>query len=100
MILTVATYGYTVFLPGWWDTGTFFTYYTMVFVCAVLFPFWKFLKKTKFIRPSELDLVWEKEVVDAYEASIEPPLGLWEDLGQYFGIRRRHKKGQSDVVAA
>jgi len=37
MIATVATYGYTVFLPGWWNTGTFFTYYTMVFVCAVLF---------------------------------------------------------------
>jgi amino acid transporter len=91
MIFTVATYGYTVFLPGWWNTGTFFTYYTMVFVCAVLFPFWKFLKKTKFVRPQDVDLVWETPIIDAYEASIEPPLGLWTDLGQYFGIRRKKK---------
>lgn len=94
MILTVATYGYTVFLPGYWNTGTFFTYYTMVFVCAVLFPFWKFLKKTKFVKPADVDLVWETPIIDAYEASIEPPLGLWEDLGQSLRIKRKHKQNQ------
>ena len=61
----------------------------MVFVCAVLFPFWKFFKKTKFVKPHEMDLVWEKPTIDAYEASIEPPLGLWEDLGQHLGLRKR-----------
>ena len=78
-------------MPGWWNTGTFFTYYTMVFVCAVLYPFWKILKRTKIVPPSEVDLVWESPTIDAYEASIDPPLGLWEDLGQYFGIRRKRK---------
>jgi yeast amino acid transporter len=89
MITTVAIYGYTVFLPGWWNTGTFFTYYTMVFVCAVLFPAWKFFKGTKFVKASECDLVWERPVIDAYEAAIEPPLGIWEDLGRVFGIKKR-----------
>lgn len=28
----------------------------------------------------ELDLVWERPAIDAYEASIDAPPGLWEDL--------------------
>lgn len=112
MVTTVAIYGYTVFLPGWWNVGkfspfpapetrlllmshpltefpgTFFTYYTMVFVCIVLFSFWKLVKKTKFIKPEECDLVWERPVIDAYEAAIEKPLGLWEDFGQVFGYKK------------
>jgi amino acid transporter len=94
MIATVATYGYTIFLPGWWNTGTFFTYYTMVFVCAILFPFWKFLKGTKFVKSEEADLVWERPVIDAYEAAIDPPLGIWEDLGQMVGIKKRKVKSE------
>ena len=88
MVVTVAIYGYTVFLPGWWNTGTFFTYYTMVFVCIVLYPFWKLLKKTKLVTAEECDLVWERPVIDAYEAAIEKPLGIWEDLGRAFGIKK------------
>lgn len=72
--------GYTVFFPSWWTVGTFFTYYTMIIVCTVLFLGWKLVKKTKFVKPLEADLVWEKPIVDAYEASIDPPLGLWEDI--------------------
>lgn len=52
----------------------------MIFVCILLFGFWKIFKKTKFVRPEEADLVWEKPAIDAYEASIDPPLGLWEDI--------------------
>jgi yeast amino acid transporter len=90
MVIVVAIYGYSVFLPGgWWNVGTFFTYYTMVFVCMLLYPAWKILKRTKFVKAEEADLVWERPVIDAYEAAIEPPLGLWEDLGRVFGIRQR-----------
>ncbi|KAG4444041.1 hypothetical protein IFR05_000501 [Cadophora sp. M221] len=78
--IIVVVQGYSVFLPGNWDVGTFFTYYTMIFVCILLFGFWKIFKKTKFVRPEEADLVWEKPAIDAYEASIDPPLGLWEDI--------------------
>lgn len=94
MIVTLGIYGYTVFLPGWWNTGTFFTYYTMVFVCAVLFPFWKFLKGTKFVKASEADLVWERPTIDAYEAATEAPLGIWEDLGRVVGIKKRKVKSE------
>ncbi|TLD36020.1 general amino acid permease agp2 [Venturia nashicola] len=92
MLVTLGIYGYTIFLPGWWNTGTFFTYYTMVFVCILLFPFWKVLKKTKFIKPDECDLIWERPTIDAYEATIEKPLGLWEDIGRIFGIKKKQKR--------
>jgi amino acid transporter len=92
LILTVGTYGYTTFLPGWWDVGTFFSYYTMCFVCPVLFVFWKVFKKTKFVKPEEADLVWERPVIDAYEASFaEEPLGFWAELRRH--LPRVGRKG-------
>jgi yeast amino acid transporter len=69
-----------VFLPGKWDVGTFFTYYTMIFVCIVLFGGWKIVKRTKFVKAHEADLIWEKPTIDRYEEATTPPLGLWEDL--------------------
>ncbi|EOD53019.1 putative general amino acid permease agp2 protein [Neofusicoccum parvum UCRNP2] len=96
MILTVGTYGYTVFLPGWWDVGTFFTYYTMVFVCIILFVGYKVVKRTKLVHPSEADLVWERPAIDAYEAATEPPLGIWEDIGKSIGLTKRKTRHMED----
>jgi yeast amino acid transporter len=61
----------------------------MVFVCLFLYPFWKILKKTKLVKVEECDLVWERPVIDAYEAAIEKPLGIWEDLGRVVGIKKK-----------
>lgn len=72
-----------MFLPGSWDVGTFFTYYTMIFVCIVLFAGWKIVKRTKFVKPEDADLVWDKPVIDKYEESIDPPLGIWQDTWQW-----------------
>jgi len=52
------------------------------------------LKGTKFIKSEEADLVWERPVIDAYEAAIDPPLGIWEDLGQMVGIKKRKVKSE------
>lgn len=93
--------GYTVFLPGQWSTQTFFFYYAMIIVCAVLFIGWKVIKKTKFVKPEEADLVWDKPIIDAYEASRDPPLGIWEDIWTTFlaktGLRK--PKTQEGVEA-
>lgn len=95
----VCIQGYAVFLPGKWDLGTFFTYYTMIFVCILLFVGWKVVKKTKFVRPQDADLVWDKPIIDAYEESLDPPLGLWEDVWNSFliSIRMRTKSAASGV---
>lgn len=98
--IIVVVQGYTVFLPGWWDIGTFFTYYTMIFACILLFVGWKLVKRTKFVRPEDADLVWDKPVIDAYEESRDPPLGLWDDMwGTTLAMLRIKSKKQikSDV---
>ncbi|KAF1991754.1 hypothetical protein K402DRAFT_409351 [Aulographum hederae CBS 113979] len=97
--IIVIIQGYTVFLPGKWDVGTFFTYYTMIFVCIVLFVGWKVVKKTKFVKPMEADLVWEAPIIDRYEASIEPPLGMWEDVyaSTLSLLRIKRNKGMSEA---
>jgi len=90
MIFTVSVYGYATFLPGFWDVGTFFSYYTMVFVCPILYVGWKLVKRTKVIRPKEVDLVWERPIIDAYEMTVEGQhLSFYEDVRQMMGIKNR-----------
>lgn len=86
-------YGYTCYLP--WDVSSFFSQYTMQLFIPWLYVIWKVLKKTKIVKPSEVDLVWERPLVDAYEESfIGPPSGFWRELGQMVGIGRQ--KGGND----
>jgi len=62
----------------------------MVFVCPVLYLGWKLLKRTKYRKPSEVDLVWERPTIDAYEASFTTePLGFWEELAYMSGAKKR-----------
>jgi amino acid transporter len=112
MIFTVSCYGYATFLPGWWDVGTFFSYYTMCFVCPILYVGWKVWWKTKVIKPEDagmcfrhtisclfgpviltliaLDLVWERPVIDRYEASVvEQHIGFWEEVMIMMGFKKK-----------
>jgi amino acid transporter len=86
----VCTYGYTVLTPGGWDIGTFFTYYTMLFLAPFLYFGWKFTKKTKLIKPEEADLVWDRPLIDAYEASYdEEDIGFFREILQMGGIGKK-----------
>ncbi|KAL5404246.1 hypothetical protein PMIN03_009287 [Paraphaeosphaeria minitans] len=76
--VVLAIYGYATFYA--FDVGTFMTYYAMCFIDIVLYIGFKLLKRTPFVRPQEADLVWERPKIDAYEASIDAPLGLWRDI--------------------
>lgn len=90
MSVVVVIYGYSVFMPGFWDIGTFFSYYTMVFACIVLYTFWKVFKKTKFVRAHEADLVWDRPIIDAYEAAyVEPKLTFLQETLQNMGLRKK-----------
>ena len=97
LTVVVCVYGYSVFLPGRWSVEDFFTYYTMVLVAPVTFFGWKLVKKTKFVRPEDADLVWEKPEIDAYEAVHEGEVkGFWADVGRMIGLK---KKGSGQEVA-
>ncbi|KAF2814974.1 AAT family amino acid transporter [Mytilinidion resinicola] len=91
MTVTLCIYGYAVFYA--FDVGTFMTYYAMCFICIVAWVGFKLIKRSKFVKPLEADLVWERPAIDAYEASIDPPLGLWTDIWQ--SVTRSKKTKQS-----
>lgn len=98
--LVALFYGYGVFGP--WNVEGFFQNYTMQLVAPVLYLGWKFIKRTKYVKPAELDLVWERPMVDVYEDSfISPPLGFWSEMGQLFGIKRhmRDDERTPNVIA-
>ena len=85
----VFAYGYSVFLPGNWKVEDFLFSYLMLMVAPVLFIFWKLIKKTKWIRPHETDLVWDAPLIDAYEAAfLSPPVGFWTEMLQLVGLKR------------
>lgn len=95
MTTVVCCYGYSTFLPGSWSVGTFFTYYTMVLAAPVFFFGWKLVKRTKFVKPHEADLVWDRPVIDAYEATfMEYAPGFWTEIFQMFGFKRDRREVQ------
>ncbi|KAJ6601660.1 amino acid permease/ SLC12A domain-containing protein [Mycena sp. CBHHK59/15] len=64
--------GYTVFLPGHWNTTTFVFTYALVGVLPVIFLGWKTCRHTEFRKPGDIDLFTEERVeVDDNECSIE-----------------------------
>lgn len=98
MVIILVFYGYTSFDP--WSVQSFFQNYTMQIVAPVLYFGWKLLKKTNRVKPAELDLVWERPILDAYEASfISPPIGFWTELGQLIGIKR-HVRDDERIIEA
>ncbi|KAK3055611.1 hypothetical protein LTR09_003532 [Extremus antarcticus] len=90
----VVFYGYTSFRPAFSVTG-FFQNYIMQILDPLLFIGWKLLKKTKWRNAYEVDLVWERPTIDAYEATfLDPPVGFWTEMLQLVGIKRT--KGGND----
>ncbi|KAL9100699.1 MAG: hypothetical protein Q9187_009335 [Circinaria calcarea] len=57
-----------------WDVPTFFFSYAMIGVFPVLFVLWKVLKKTKWLKPGEVDLLKDVEEIDEYTRNfVETP---------------------------
>ncbi|KAI2704807.1 hypothetical protein CBS147332_7461 [Penicillium roqueforti] len=93
MIIVTIVYGYTSYKP--WSVSSFWSNYTMQIVIPPLFIIWKIIKKTKFVKAHEADLVWERPLIDAYEDSfLDPPTGFWREILQMVGIGRT--KGGND----
>lgn len=67
LFLVVCAYGYSIYLPGSWNTGTFFSFYTMLLIAPVNYFGWKFVKKTKLVSPTECDLVWDLPAIERHE---------------------------------
>ncbi|KAF2175083.1 hypothetical protein K469DRAFT_743453 [Zopfia rhizophila CBS 207.26] len=96
-------YGYFQPYPAWIGflflttvINTFFTYYTMVLIAPILYFGWKLTKRTKIVKAKEADLVWDRPVIDAYEASYTADApGFWIEILQMFGLRTSRKANPS-----
>lgn len=65
----------------------------MVGVAPILFIFWKLVKRTPFKKSSEIDLIWERPMIEAYEATfISAPVGFWTEMLDLV----RFKRGSND----
>jgi yeast amino acid transporter len=96
MVLICLFYGYSAFQP--FTVEAFFQNYTMQILAPILYIGWKLIKKTKYVKPHELDLVWERPVIDAYEDSfISKPTGFWLEMGQLIGIKRHIRDDERRV---
>lgn len=91
MFLVETCYGYASFRP--FNVTNFITSYLLVIVEPILFLSWKYFKGTKFVAPTEADLVWDAPLIDAYEQSLtEPPKGFWREVLEYFRIQKPKSK--------
>ncbi|KAF7589521.1 hypothetical protein BBP40_004186 [Aspergillus hancockii] len=92
MVLILLFYGYHAFDS--WNIETFFQNYTMQLLAPILFLGWKSVKRSKVLKPEELDLVWERPIVDAYESQFpDPAPGFWTEIFMMVGFRRHEKHG-------
>ncbi|KAF4994726.1 hypothetical protein FDECE_13033 [Fusarium decemcellulare] len=92
-IVICLTLGYTSFSP--FDVGGFFSSYTMQVVMPILFISWKLFHKTRVVPAAEMDLVWERSTIDAYEANeTEAPIGFWTEMLGLIGIKRKQARSE------
>ncbi|KAK6073958.1 General amino acid permease AGP2-like protein 2 [Seiridium cupressi] len=96
MILIVFCYGYSSFTP--WSVENFFIYYTMLILAPILYVGWKLIHRTRILRPHEVDLVWERPVVEAYESTFHSaPMGFWGELLHMVGLKGGKKDEQHEA---
>jgi yeast amino acid transporter len=94
MSLVCLLYGYATLRPP--DLAGFLFHYTMAIVDPILYIVWKLLKGTRIVSLQEIDLVWERPIIDAYEAGLEgQPSTFWAELGHLFA-RSKNKEPAPD----
>ncbi|KAM0546236.1 hypothetical protein ACHAPJ_010919 [Fusarium lateritium] len=99
-IVLVFCFGYKSLSP--FSVQDFFLSYVMLIFNPVCFIFWKLYKKTKWLKPSEVDLKWEADAIKVYEEmEEETPTTFWREILRLFdprGLIRRVKGGSSNAA--
>ena len=68
-VIILLTNGFDVFTTGGWSTSTFVSSYLDIPLVLAAYLLWKFIKKTKFVKLSEIPL---KEALDDIDRNPEP----------------------------
>ncbi|KAF8695440.1 hypothetical protein AX14_001820 [Amanita brunnescens Koide BX004] len=91
-LVMVFVSGYAVFLPGKWNTATFFFSYTMVGVVPLLFVFWKVFHKTQWRKLEDITFFQaERFKIDEYEEATASPIQL-ADMSPSAPFQKRRQK--------
>lgn len=69
----------------------------MCFVSPILYVGWKLVKQSKVVKPEEADLVWERPLIQAYEAILTDngSNGFWDDCARAIGVNKYRKTDES-----
>ncbi|KAL7621982.1 hypothetical protein AAE478_007483 [Parahypoxylon ruwenzoriense] len=93
-IIILIICGYKSLSP--FDISGFLTAYTMPILVTILFIGWKAIKRTKWLKPEEVDLIWEAPHITAYESALdEPPIGFLKDCYRFFRVNRKSIRAQA-----
>ena len=71
----------------------------MLLFGIITFAGWKLFKRTRLLRPDELDLTLDAPDITAYEEAAkinDPPIGFWAELIQPFRPKWKTTQEQSD----
>ncbi|KAE8420877.1 amino acid permease/ SLC12A domain-containing protein [Aspergillus pseudocaelatus] len=91
MVTIAGCFGYESFRP--WSTSNFFLNYTMILLAPIVFISWKVYKRTRWLRPHEVDLIWEAERIATYEAhESEQPIGFWRECVTMFNFKKHYRR--------
>lgn len=79
---------YTLFVPGGWDYKSFLFSYLMIFVDIAIFVIYKVIRRTKWQRASEVDLVTGLKEVEEHELWLYQKLAAEGKMDEEGQIRR------------
>ncbi|KAJ5392505.1 amino acid permease-domain-containing protein [Penicillium cosmopolitanum] len=87
-LLVIGVFGYTSLAP--FNTKSFFSCYTMALLSICFYLSWKLLNRGGPNGPKDVDLVWERLQVDAYEAiAVDDETTFWGEIAQLLYIKRK-----------
>lgn len=92
--------GFSVFLPGFWNVPNFFFSYTMPVLFPVIFVIWKVIRRTRWVRSSEADLVEGLDEVEAYEKTYVETVGAWGQFKRKWVGEVKRRVGRKGEVKA
>ncbi|KAF4999676.1 hypothetical protein FDECE_11430 [Fusarium decemcellulare] len=83
LVIIALCQGYIVFLPGNFAADSFLTKYTMIILAPITYLGWKVCFRSKVIKSEDVDLVWLRPEIDAYESNLpDLPKPLFAQLCQ------------------
>ncbi|QLG74681.1 hypothetical protein HG535_0G05640 [Zygotorulaspora mrakii] len=94
-VIFLLTGGFYNFLHGHFSIESFFTRYFIIPLAICLFTFWKLFKKTRYLRPTEVDLASIFEDIKENPENVEKSDPLWRKLPFNHSSKKENTTGDA-----